>query len=784
VSIDTTSGKEPAGVPEDAGKARRHPLAECEKCGLNNDRCIFVPSYPPKGETEVVIVGEAPGVQEARRGVPFVGPSGKLLDAVLRGHGFSRDNAFITNACLCRPRDNATPTARDVAACSGRLRTEVTEATKAGAPIIALGNVAASAIFGEKVGITTFRVGPARQSRLYPGVRVVPTVHPAYVLRMPDAFPLLVDDIGKVKASADIRWEPPVYRVFDEGFEARGALRELRERAGDVVVDIEVGAEKDEEFIHPDQYQLLCVGLCYAPGRAIVVGETALQDGGVRRLLGDLLADPRVRVIAHNGKFDLAGLRHIASKARLGFDTMLASYAVDERRGTHGLKYLARERLGAPNYSLEVHKYISKKGDNFAHIPRPVLYKYNAYDVVCTYLLKDMYEERMQREGVTHVHDMLVRASDMLMAVEMQGLRVDRAYVMRMSDDFQAGLHSLNGRLSRWVGNARSPIQVRAALGKMGVNVVSTNIETLTEILHRKPNEEVQEFVELMMEHRKLAKLYGTYVKGILRRMYRGHVYPTFLLHGTTTGRLACRNPNLQNVPRDSTMRHMFIPSEGKTFVQADYKGAELRVMACEAGDQYLRGLFADGRDIHNEVATAFFGPGFTKDQRVRAKAVVFGLSYGREEYSLAQEYRISVQEARAYIDTFFRMIPDVVRWREDIKQRILHGDEDLTTAFGRHRHIWLVTNDNYQDVVKEGLAFVPQSTASDICLNAAIVLHEKYGLDIRLLVHDSILVETDDPVEVSHLMAEVMPEVAAEVYSDYVPFPVDVSTGPSWGSV
>ena len=764
---------------------RRHPLARCEDCSLNNNRSVFVPTQWPKDNIELVIVGEAPGVQEARTGKPFTGPSGQLLETVLRGHGLSREHTVITNACLCRPKDNATPTARDVQACSERLQSEVSEACANGSPIVALGNIAAGAIFDTKVAITSFRVGPAKSSHLYPGIKIVPTVHPAYVLRQADAFPMFVDDIGKVKHDLRVGWESPTFRVFNQVSESCQALSELRRRSGDVVVDIEVGAEKDTEFVHPDQYQLLCVGLGYAPGRAIVIGETALRDPGVRHMLASVLDNPRARIIAHNGKFDLAGLQHVTPNATLGFDTMLASYALDERQGTHGLKYLAVEKLGAPNYDIEIHKYLRKKGDNFAHIPKPVLYKYNAYDVACTFLLKDLYEQQMQITGTTRVHDMLVRASNMLMHAEMKGVRVNRKYINQLSDEFQIRLVELEVMLSKWVANPRSPMQVKAALLKLGVRVPSTNIATLVEIM-RNPNvsQECREFVLLMVEHRKQAKLYGTYVKGILQRMYKGRVHPTFLLHGTTTGRLACRNPNLQNVPRDSAMRSMFIPSKGMTYVQGDYKGAELRVLACEAHDEYLRQLFADGRDIHNEVALRFFGPGFTKDQRVRAKAVVFGLAYGREEYSLAMEYNMPVAEARMYLETFFEMIPDTVKWRQGIESQILDGEDDLQTSFGRHRRIWLVTNDNMKDVVKEGLAFVPQSTASDICLHAAMELHEKYHLDIRLLVHDSILVETDQPEEVKALMEEVMPRVAKEVYSDYVPFEVEVATGSSWGEL
>lgn len=765
---------------------RRHPLAKCEECGLNNDNCVFVPSYPAKsGETKLVIVGEAPGAQEARRGIPFAGPSGKLLDAVLKGHGLRRENTFITNACLCRPKDNATPGARDVAACSGRLREEVKEACKGGAPIITLGNVAASVIFDQKVGITSFRVGPAKESHLFPGIRVIPTVHPAYVLRMTDAFPTFMDDIGKVKENVNIRWEAPAFRVFDDAHDARQALLELQRRDGNVVVDIEAGGEKDVVFIHPDQFRVLCVGLSYARGRAIVVSETALEDTGVQRMLAGVLDNRHARIVAHNGKYDLAGLHRISGSIHLGFDTMLASYAMDERQGTHGLKYLAVEKLGAPQYDVEIHRY-TQKGASFANIPPDILHKYNAYDTTCTFDLMQYQEAKMTADD-RRVHNMLCRASMTLMHAEMAGMMIDKKYALTQQDEFIAQLTAMEAILARWVGNPRSPMQVSAAFRKQGVKTSSTDVEHLMAIAnHPKAPENAVDFAVAMMEYRKIHKQYSTYIKGMLKRMYKGRVHPTFLLHGTTTGRLSCRNPNLQNVPRDSKIKRMFIPTPGRVFVQADYKGAELRVLACEARDRYLHQLFADGRDIHNEVATRFFGPGFNKDQRVRAKAVVFGLAYGREAYSLSLEHGWPVQEAQRYLDQFFALIPEVVRWREGIRKQILQSEDDLVTRFGRHRRIWLITEQNIKDIVKEGLAFIPQSTASDITLTAACELHEKYHLDIRNLVHDSILVECDpeDAEDVSQLMAKELPRVAAEYYDDFVPFDADVSVGYSWGEV
>ena len=289
-----------------------------------------------------------------------------------------------------------------------------------------------------------------------------------------------------------------------------------------------------------------------------------------------------------------------------------------------------------------------------------------------------------------------------------------------------------------------------------------------------------------MLGHRTEAKLYGTYIKGVRKRIWNGRIYPTFLLHGTTTGRLSCRNPNLQNVPRGSLIRNMYVPSPGNVYVQADYATVELRVLATLARDEYLRDLFVNGRDLHNEISTQLYGSGFTKEQRVRTKAVVYGLSYGREAFSIAQEYSMKVSDAQAMMDEFFRVIPDTVAWKEGIKHKVLRESEDLETPFGRRRRFWLITNENRIDVEKEAYAFYPQSIASDICLSAFIKLRRDHNLRVRLPVHDSILVECDlaDSNDVGKLMEEVMSQTATEVFSDYVPFPVDVKIGNTWGEV
>jgi len=198
-----------------------------------------------------------------------------------------------------------------------------------------------------------------------------------------------------------------------------------------------------------------------------------------------------------------------------------------------------------------------------------------------------------------------------------------------------------------------------------------------------------------------------------------------------------------------------------------------------------LREMLAPGKDIHSDVARQFFGSEFSKDQRVRAKAVVFGLTYGRTAWDLAQEYDMSIKDAQSYLDIWFSMIPATVAWREKIMHQVAEEQEDLISPFGRHRRFWLITDENVKDVKKEALAFLPQGIASDINLAAATKLRA-LGLHVLLLVHDSTLVECkiDEAEQVAETMKQVMQQTAKDVFTDYVEFPVEVKIGKNWGEV
>jgi hypothetical protein len=358
--------------------------------------------------------------------------------------------------------------------------------------VLALGGTAASATIDDNRGITSLRIGPPKlptQSLAGSKVlRVVPTWHPAYCLRSADNFPALVTDVGKLRESTRPEWQPPSFIVVDDVNSALYALQELYMTADMLVVDIETGLDKDESFDHPNNYDLLCVGLGYAKGKVLVVGEEACKSPVVLLALKLLLL--HVRITAHNGKFDLSGLFPTLGALTLWFDTMLAHYSLDERSGMkiHGLKILAIEELGAPDYALEISTYVSGK-QSYANIPRPILYKYNAYDVGCTWDLRELFEERMDRNDVRRVHDHMVRASNELMYLELNGITIDREYSTTLQADYQTRLTEIETTLSGIVGddtfNPRSPKQVKEFLHNQGIVTESSDEKHLKQIKKR-----------------------------------------------------------------------------------------------------------------------------------------------------------------------------------------------------------------------------------------------------------------------------------------------------------
>lgn len=795
----------------------KHPLADCANCPLQ-EKSYY--QQPLRENVKYLFVGGGPNDQEAFKGGFFHTPAGRLVNSVCSFHNIDRNDVTYASAVACSGLSDLSIRDRRkaVTACNGVLFDQIDIVDPKA--VVTFGNEALLGVTG-KTGVTSQRVGPARHSQ-HTDCPVVSTVSPWACIAQESQFKFLVTDIGKLVNPAP-QFTTPEYVVIEDADSAEALLESyvedsLRGEPSPLVLDIEVAMEKDINFEHPDRFDMLCIGLKYANHPIVVFTADALSKNFYEWL--NKLAY-RSKVIAHNGKFDLAGLYSSCGEIDLDFDTMLASYVFDERSGIHGLKYLAQEYLGAPAYDDEVTALVGPKKD-FSTIPKDILYKYNAYDIHCTFLLWLMYEKRFELEPeLRAVHDFLVRASNMLRRTERNGLTIDEDYLEElevkygfilkvMRDDLRNIAIGLAGTtLDPKLGfNPNSYQQIGKVFTSQSIKLPSTNVENLEKVINYngelpQNDSKVREFAKTLLQYRKEVKLSGTYVNGTRERLYQGRVHPTYLIHGTTTGRLSCRNPNVQNIPRKSPIKRLFVASApNRSIIQSDFSQAELRTISFLAQDEYFRAIFNDPtRDVFDELVPELFegsvkvgmDEAVWKEERTMVKTYVYGLSYGRTEYGIARGFGIDVEVAREHMRKFFSVIPKIIAWQEDIKRRV-HDGLDLVTPFGRHRRYSLITPQNEQNVMNEALAFLPQSTASDITLQAAIWLDEMFignwsperRPKIINLIHDAIMVDCldEDITYVTQLMEQTMIDSAVTVVGDYVKFTAESSSAKTWGDL
>lgn len=325
-------------------------------------------------------------------------------------------------------------------------------------------------------------------------------------------------------------------------------------------------------------------------------------------------------------------------------------------------------------------------------------------------------------------------------------------------------------------------MQVKAAFDSLGVPLENTTKDVIQALVDGKYKGEVKDFARELLEYKRQHKLHSTYIRGIERSLVRGRIHPTFLLHGTETGRLSCRRPNLQNIPSDSSIRNLFISGSDNVLLQADYSQVEFRLAAIFSGDEWLIEQFKQGRQFHKEVALALFGDGYSSLEYLRAKAVNFGMLYGRQAWSLYQEHGQSPRYWENVIEGWFAQMPKVKRYQATLDAQIRERGY-LESYFGRKRRFWLVTNDNWHFLQKEGYNFPLQSTASDLNLLALIRLEPILrGKAIPVItVHDSLVLEVKRQYleEVAHTVKEVMEDTP---FKDICPTPVDLNVDMYWG--
>jgi DNA polymerase-1 len=233
-----------------------------------------------------------------------------------------------------------------------------------------------------------------------------------------------------------------------------------------------------------------------------------------------------------------------------------------------------------------------------------------------------------------------------------------------------------------------------------------------------------------------------------------GRVHARFNQTVAATGRLSGSDPNLQNIPikTDSgrRIRRAFVAKPGSLLVGADYSQVELRIVAHMSGDEALLSAFREGKDVHRATAAEIFAvseKAVTTEQRGIAKAINFGLIYGKTAFGLAQELNISRTEAQAYIDSYFRRYSAVRDFMNDAMEQA-RTTGYAQTLFGRRRPIRDMNSKNMavrNNAERMAMNTPVQGTAADIMKMAMVVVSRgasQHKAQVVLQVHDELVLE------------------------------------------
>lgn len=593
---------------------QKAPYADCANCPLLAAPCVH--SHMPPGsapeDIELIIVGEAPGYHEVQRNEPFVGPSGRLLYAVLDHIGIAPGNVWKTNAVLCRPPNNdLTRYGRAVEACSKRLQHELAQLPTP--TITALGATAVAALDRlsereNKDGILKRRgqwygYGLNRKHDIFADQQYLATLHPAFVLRSTGYISQFVTDMRSVLVERNDDWDHIAYTVVDQS-----NLHAFRTELANALRDKLVGAFDVETANLDPRSELLAIGVTWYTDHAwIVPGAYVRSDPDLRETLRRFF--DRARLVAHNGKFD----QKVLANNDLGFfdleaDTMLLHYMLDEQKGTHGLKQLLSSFVGVPDYEaqyIDVHFRSDKReARNYGKIPVNDLYQYLAIDCCGTLALYNLLNPMVKADDLKEAPQIAIDASNALQYTEHWGIKIDRPYLDTVLNALEKAIakeiNAIQTEATKyaltylmtiqssdrqaWINPAPNWIKGTKKVPdpyQQWLNVVKKILDgvslgswqqmqvLLYDILKlkhtkklgfktdpRSTNQEALDaleyhpFVDVLLSYRRLDKIRGTYVVKLLDLADENdRVHINFNIHGTETGRLSA-NDGLHGIPR------------------------------------------------------------------------------------------------------------------------------------------------------------------------------------------------------------------------------------------
>lgn len=471
----------------------------------------------------------------------------------------------------------------------------------------------------------------------------------------------------------------------------------------------------------------------------------------------------------------------------INFDTMISAYLLNYET-KDDICYLANK------LNIYIPSYDKKEVVTSEEAARRAILK-----AKFIYITKDkLYEDMKNEDNIYLFESIEMPLAKVLANMEIEGIRVDKKVLEEMGTEIKIKLEILTRDIYNYAGeefNINSPKQLGEILfdklklpgAKKNKNGYATDIDVLKKLTE-------YPIINKILEYRALAKLYSTYIDGIINTIREdGKIHTIYTQTLTRTGRLSSIEPNLQNIPMRSEygrlIRKAFIPENNSVILSSDYSQIELRVFAHLSGVNDLINAFKEGVDIHTKTAMDIFKvpmEGVTKNMRRQAKAVNFGILYGISSYGLAEDIGIPVKEAKEFINKYFETYPGVKDYMDkEIDEAKRNGY--VKTIMNRKRVIEELKSSNYMvRSMGERMALnTPvQGSASDILKKAMVEINnifEKENIKSKMLlqVHDELIfnVYNDEIDKVKDIVYNTM----TKVFELKVPLDVDIELGNNW---
>lgn len=766
----------------------------------------------------VMLVGEAPGAEEEAQGIPFVGASGKELTKMLHDAGVERSECFITNVARERPPGN------DIAFFIAMTKKEITkdhnpfrgkmvrrqiiegcELLKKEISlvkpniIITFGNTPLWALTGEW-GVTKWRGSMLYENLTEAKVKVIPTYHPAAVLRQWEWRQVAVQDIRRAAKYRDGRpypnpsWNFTLRPDFATAFNSLTHLESLLDESPQTLsFDIETRAG-----------HIACAGIAWTQVDAICIPLmcverqdgywTADEEGILTYHLYKVLTHPNAKVIGQNLLYDSQyTYRHWHFVPRVTQDSMISHHVA--------FAGLPKKLDFQASIYCESYRYWKDDSKNWdKSLGEEQLWRYNCEDCVRTYEVAAETAAAVQRFHLHEPHAFQQRLFWPVLEAMKRGVRIDTNARNLMTSEVLEELAKREEFFKSILGhplNPRSPQQMQRLfyddlkLPKIMNRATGTptlNDDALNRIAAREPL--VLPIVKAISEYRSLGVFLGTFIKAPLDEDQRMRC--SYNICGTETYRFSSSEnafgsgTNLQNIPKgyeakdpDSlslpNIRKLFIPDAGYTFFDMDLDRADLQVVVWEADDAELKVMLREGVDIHAENAKVL---GIS---RQLAKSWVHGTNYGGKPPTMAKNCGITIHQAERMMKRWFEAHPGIKSWHQRVETQ-LRSKRFVDNKFGYRRYYF----ERLEGILPEALAWIPQSTVA--CTINRIwmrVYDEAKYIQVLMQCHDSL--GGQFPTVMLQSAMDDLKRLASIVipYPDPLIIPVGIKvSNKSWGDV